>query len=299
MLEAEVSRPSLSILQEAEEGPEGVNETGAEHDFRYSQPCFEIDENMRNAIGSLAGNYPCVYDKTSGNLFVGSQEVVFVGFIFFFEKRVEIQWTNVLQVVRSEKAGGVSCISFLMRTSGQQYDFTNIANSERVWSTLVSLHNHALHNAPNNAPLITPLRLSLRRMSSDPLSERVRIEDGPTGVEAAYVAAATMANMDDLRFISPTNVAASSVARRQSLMRSSQRFHQEGEVEITADLEEAWRELQQGGGELSYATSAIQVRKIRMLIHKPLLLFWHHRNSSTSTKMPGPYSPVRFTNFLS
>jgi hypothetical protein len=265
MSEVEVPSPPLSILQEPEEGPEEVNEMGAESEIRYSQSSFEIDENLRSAIGHLAGNYPCVYDKTNGNLFVGSQEVVFVGFIFFFEKRVEIQWMNVLQVVKSEKAvGGVgSCISFVMRTSGQQYDFTNIANSERVWATLVSLHNEALKNAPNNAPWITPLRVSLRRMSSDPLSQMARIEDGPTGTETAYVAAAAMANMDDLRFISATNVAASSVARRHSLMRSSQNnSHTEDGVEIMADLEEAWRELQQAGGEVSYATSAIQVRKI-------------------------------------
>jgi hypothetical protein len=267
MSEVEIPSPPLSILQE----PEEVSEKGAESDEARADPLtsepkasFDIDESLRSAIGHLAGNYPCVYDNTKGNMFVGSQEVVFVGWTFFFEKRVEIKWINVLRVVKTESVGG-SCISFVMRTSDQQYDFSSIANSERVWATLVSIHNKVLHDAPTRALLTTTLRASLRRMSSDPLSNlpTIRIADGPTGMEAAYVAAATIANMDDLRCLSPTNAAASAVARRQSLMQT----HIEDAAEVTPDLEEAWRELQQGGGKVSYATSAIQVSAPSLTFH--------------------------------
>ena len=250
MSEVDIPSPPLPIFQE----PEEVSEKGAESDGARanSVTSFDIDESLRSAIGHLAGNYPCVYDNANGNLFVGSQEVVFVGWKFFFQKRIEIKWIDVLHVVKTDSVGG-TCISFLMRTSDQQYDFSSIADSERVWATLVSVHKEALDEMPE-VPLSTTLRSSYRRMSSDPLSNlpSVKLEHGPTGTEAAHMASV---NMADLRFLSPTNAAASAVARRQSLMQS----HIEDVVEGKTDLEEAWRELQQGDDKASYATSAIQV----------------------------------------
>jgi hypothetical protein len=276
MSEVEPSRPPLSIFQGPEEGHEEVDENGARSDRRLmiktgdpdeiieSRSGFEIMEhNLQSPAGHQSGSYPCVYDNTNGHLLVGLQGVEFVGVMFFFEKSVEIKWTNVLEVVPGTVGGG-SCISFLMRTGGQDYDFYNIANPERVWARLVSLHNDFLRDA--QAPLMTPLRASIRRMSSAPNINMAKIENGPTGTEAAYVAAATLANTQDPGYKYPT--AASSVAQRQSLMRSRQKSHTEDGVEIMADLEEAWKELQQGGGEASYATSAIQVSTIHCIAQK-------------------------------
>jgi hypothetical protein len=256
MTEGETFRRPLSIIQEPDECLEEVDENGvcsekrltmktAGSEITESRSGFEVmEQSLQSPTGHQSGSYPCVYDGTKGHLLVGPEGVEFVGLMFFFERRVEIKWVNVLEVVPGTVGGG-SCISFLMRTSDQDYDFYNIAYPERVWARLVSLHNDFLPDAP--APLVTPLRASLCRISSAPCINKGRTENGLTRSEAAYVAAAKTANMQDPGY------------KYQSRMRSSQ-THAEDGVEITADLMEAWKELQQAGGEASHATSAIQVR---------------------------------------
>ena len=232
---------------------------------------FEVDRDLHQAIGNLAGNYPCVYDNTKGTLFAGSGGVSFVGWTLFFHKRVDMDWTGVLQVVKTERSDVSTSISFIMREHGVEYDFDGIQNSERVWATLVNLHNEALHRDSNNRQpslLLTPLRKSLRRMSTDPLysstpHERDGGTIGPSGTEAAYIAAAAVASDDDVRSsVSSRNLAASSVACRQSLMSSSPLPVDGKGCEIKKDLQDAWTELQKGGSDKqSYATSAIVVSK--------------------------------------
>jgi len=225
---------------------------------------FEVDLHLHEAIGYLAGNYPCMFGGTKGTLFAGSGGVSFVGWTFFFQKRVDINWGEVLQVVKTQRVDCGNAISFIMRDN-VEYDFYGIQHSERVWPVLVNLHNESLHS-PNREPLMTPLRKSLRRMSTDPIYATTPHQEqsgSPSGTEAAYVAAATVASNDEFRAsVSARNLAAISVASRRSRLMSSPVPLEGEETEISADLQQAWNELQKGGSDQeSYATSAIEVSR--------------------------------------
>lgn len=277
-----MSDTAVRTLSSASIGPPIMQEVEEPH------AGFEVDHQLNEAVGRLAGNFPCTFQDTKGTLFAGSGGVSFVGWTFFFQKRVDILWENVLQVLKTQTAdtGGVG-ITFVMRQDHMEYEFRDIVHaSERVWPILVNLHNESLHSLTKE-PLVTPLRASLRRMSSDPIPIHHHEEGSPSGsgTEAAYVAAAAVASNDEFRAsISSRNMAADSVARRQSLMMSSPPMALEDghdETDLAADLQQAWNELQNGGtSNESYATSAIQVsyrmddRDTRISCYQPLIA--HH-----------------------
>lgn len=248
---------------------------------------FEVDHHLHEAVGNLAGNYPCTFEGTRGTLFVGSGGVSFVGWVFFFQKRVDILWNDVLQVIKSTTSGSHG-ISFVMRDTHVEYSFEEIQHAERVWPVLINLHNEALHN-PTKEPMVTPLRASLRRMSTDPIYPTAAAHEttttttspstsSPSGQEAAYVAAAAVASNEELRTsVSSRNMAAESVAKRHSMLLSSPARLQGDEKEIGANLQQAWNELQGSVMDAkSNATSAIQVRDLSFCFYSLILLFSHY-----------------------
>jgi hypothetical protein len=229
----------------------------------------EVDLQLHSQLGHLSGNFPCIYNGTKGTLFCGSGGCSFVGWTLFFEKRVELDWKRVLQVVHS--TNDVNGITFVMQHEHEEYTFTALPHAERVWATLVNLHNESLFK--NQRELLvstTPRRTSLRRMSTDPVyptttgagngTTDTNSVNGPSIVEAAYVAAASVACNEEFRAsTSSRNLAAKSVSSRKSQLWNTNSPERQT-TETSDDLQQAWKELTNGANDKeSYATTAIQV----------------------------------------
>jgi hypothetical protein len=229
---------------------------------------FQVDLQLHSQLGHLSGNFPCVYNGTKGTLFCGSGGCSFVGWTLFFEKRVELDWKRVLQVVHS--TNDVNGVTFVMQHEHEEYTFTALPHAERVWATLVNLHNESLFKNQQELLITTPRRTTLRRMSTDPVYPTTTIAgngttdtnnvNGPSVVEAAYVAAASVACNEEFRAsTSSRNLAAKSVSSRKSQLWKNSPERQTN-TETSDDLQEAWKELTNGANDKeSYATSAIQV----------------------------------------
>jgi hypothetical protein len=229
----------------------------------------EVDLQLHSQLGHLSGNFPCIYNGTKGTLFCGSGGCSFVGWTLFFEKRVELDWKRVLQVVHS--TNDVNGITFVMQHEHEEYTFTALPHAERVWATLVNLHNESLFK--NQQELLvstTPSRrTSLRRMSTDPVypttisagngTTDTNSVNGPSIVEAAYVAAASVACNEEFRApTSSRNLAAKSVSSRKSQLWNTNSPERQT-TETSDDLQQAWKELTNGANDKeSYATTAIQ-----------------------------------------
>jgi hypothetical protein len=111
--------------------------------------------------------YKCVHNNFSGILYAGPLAIVFLGRIFFFEWTVVIKWEDVVHVTKHEDGIRVE----VRAPKRGIYDFEQVFNPEKVWSTLVSLHNDTIIDAPpRKAPTPRQVSRSLRRMHSDPIN---------------------------------------------------------------------------------------------------------------------------------
>jgi hypothetical protein len=91
--------------------------------------------------------------------------VVWLGRIFFFEWTVVIKWEDVIQVRKHDDGVRIEVSTPKPAT----YDFQQLFNLDKVWSSLVSLHNDTILDTPRRAPTPRQITRGLRRMSSDPL----------------------------------------------------------------------------------------------------------------------------------
>ena len=211
-----------------------------------------LPAKIEQEIGHLSGAYPCTNNHIQGTFYAGSEGFAFTGTLFFYTSRFAHKWEKVTQVHHSEM--GHIIIQVNDDFKGAAYTFASIQHSERVWATLSALHAECSQGTPQKHPLLTPMRASLRRLSSDPTSMRPHVEQ-EIGDEAAYVAAATAAAMDDLR-----------------LSMSSRRMSVAPPEEPTSDLEEAWGNLHGNPGE-SYKENAFDKQNIPCSLDKFYELF--------------------------
>lgn len=203
-------------------------------------------EEKDDSIGHASGEYACSHNHINGILYAGSEGVTFKGTIFFYNSYIHHKWKDVKKVQQTE-LGHVS----LLLTCGKETTFQWLDHSsDKVWATLVSLHHEYINGTPIKEPLLTPIRANLRRLSTDP-TPTVGSSQATSGEEAAYVAAATVATMDDLRSLS---------ARRLSIIPDNESSKQQAE-DLTMDLEEAWRELHDDS-KAHYAEVAVEVSGI-------------------------------------
>jgi hypothetical protein len=209
---------------------------------------------MELEIGHLSGSYTCCNNHIQGMLYAGSDGFGFKGSIFFYTHLFSFQWDAVIQVQHS--ALGHIIIQVRENSKDNSLTFSGIQHAERVWATLSALHSEAKLGSPGIHQLLTPMRASLRRLATDPTSLQSTKEHEQQS-EAAYVAAATVATMEDLR-----------------LTLSSRRLtvnvpHPE---EPDSDLEEAWRNLHDTSSK-SYKENAFQDQNLSCSLDKFQELF--------------------------
>ncbi|KAI2501156.1 protein of unknown function (DUF4782) [Fragilaria crotonensis] len=207
---------------------------------------------IEQEIGHMSGAYPCTNNHIQGTFYAGSNGFAFTGTLFFYTSRFSHKWEKVSHVHHSEM--GHIIIQVNDDEKDFAYTFASIQQSEIVWATLSALHSECNKGTPQKHPLLTPMRASLRRLSTDPTSMRPHI-DHEIGNEEAYVAAATAAAMDDLR-----------------LSMSSRRMSVAPPEEPTSDLEEAWGYLHGNPGE-SYKENAFDKQQIPCSLEKFFELF--------------------------
>jgi hypothetical protein len=127
--------------------------------------------------------YKCVHNNFSGTLYAGPLALVFLGRIFFFEWTVVIKWEDVVHVLKQDNGVRVEVSSPKPTT----FDFEQLFNPDKAWSSLVSLHNDTIIDAPRPGPTPRSVSRSLRRGNSDPLLQLSKLfdfEEPPTIYEA-------------------------------------------------------------------------------------------------------------------
>jgi len=124
--------------------------------------------NLDLIAGYISGEYACQYNnQIQGTLYAGSKALCFSGTYFLFEKKVVIEWDHVRRVEKNQNAG----IDVVLRDE-TVHVFGKLHAPDRVWITLVSLHNDALLDRPTRS---MPPSRSVRRRNSDPLLSSVAL----------------------------------------------------------------------------------------------------------------------------
>lgn len=196
------------------------------------------EPQQSDSIGIISGEYQCVHNHMQGTLVAGTEALVFEGRFFFYKHTFVVKWSNVKSVVKTEM--GVIQISDHHKMI---YEFTGIQHADRVWATLVTLHNESNLDRPFHSPLQTAVKATFRRMSTEPTLLFDESSNLPKE-EVAYMAAATIAQMDDMRGLSERRLAPKSAA----------------EADLSTDLEAAWKELHDNKKkDQNYADVAIKV----------------------------------------
>ena len=190
------------------------------------------------SVGVLSGEYPCVHNYVQGTLSAGAEALSFDGRFFFYKHTFLMMWSDIQSIQKTDVG-----VLQVKDQKGTMHEFIGIPHTDRVWATLVSLLNESRRDHPCQTPLQTAVRASYRRMSTEPI---MRHEQGQLPKEeTAYMAAATIAQMDDVRVLSERRMAPVNGA------------------DISIDLETAWTELHDATNkDKSYSDVAIQVSLI-------------------------------------
>jgi hypothetical protein len=240
----ELAEKADVTITPASNSNEDVNDGEKGHVSKEEQTNPATSEPQQSAsIGIISGEYQCVHNHMQGTLVAGTEALVFDGRFFFYKHTVVVKWSNVKSVLKTEMG--------VIQVSDHQemvYEFTGIQHADRVWATLVTLHNESNLDRPFHSPLQTAVKASFRRMSTEP----ILLFDDSSNLpkeEAAYMAAATMAQMDDMRGLSERRIAPKAVAM-------------ERHADLSTDLEAAWTELHDSKSkDKSYADVAIKVSR--------------------------------------
>jgi VAD1 Analog of StAR-related lipid transfer domain len=131
-------------------------------------------------------SYKCVWQNYNGAIVAGTTAIVFTGSFFLFEKTIVLQWDNIRQVVlmdgsnvdnndrNNNNNNGIDII--LTDNTVHSFVMNNIQNSmtvDKVWLTLLSLHNDALFGrqaSPQREDIVATPR-TFKRRNSDPASQ--------------------------------------------------------------------------------------------------------------------------------
>jgi VAD1 Analog of StAR-related lipid transfer domain len=131
-------------------------------------------------------NYKCVWQNYNGAMVAGTTAIVFTGSFFLFEKTIVLQWDNIRQVVlmdgcnmdsndrNNNNNNGIEII--LTDNTVHSFVMNNIQNAmtvDKVWLTLLSLHNDALFGrqaSPQRDDIVATPR-TFKRRNSDPASQ--------------------------------------------------------------------------------------------------------------------------------
>lgn len=197
-------------------------------------------------VGRVAAEYSCYFQNAKGTLYAGSKGVYFVGMVFFFAREMNVGWLDVIKVTKTDD--GVSLI-----TRDETYDFLSFSahDHDRAWATLISLHSDAVSGGggedDGTRPLVSPsLRSTIRRTNSDPLSEvhHSPANGGlPSGREGAYVAGASLAQLDDVRVMKTHKLPLYTSMRVVSSPSMRPSVAIDG-GDVIQDIGETWAELQ-------------------------------------------------------
>jgi hypothetical protein len=120
---------------------------------------------IENLIGKLSLDpIRSTHDGVAGNLYAGSDALYFYGRKFFWDKRVVLkQWSVVRQVQVIEQT------LLILDKEGNMVEFQEIKAPDKVWASLVSLHNDNLVSPSRPLRESENRRSTLRRMNSDPI----------------------------------------------------------------------------------------------------------------------------------
>jgi hypothetical protein len=128
-----------------------------------------IDDITRVVGSYINEEFDCVYNNFSGKLYAGPLALLFRGGIFFFDWSVVIQWEDVIQVKKSDSSINV----IVKEPKRASHSFEKLFDPDKVWSSLVSLHNDSILGTPRKQATPRELSRTLRRNNSDPYAIRV------------------------------------------------------------------------------------------------------------------------------
>ena len=144
---------------------------------------------MHDSAGYVAHdcNYKCVWQNYNGSIVAGTNAIVFTGSFFLFEKSIVLPWDNIRQVVlmdgcnidnnvrnNNNNNNGIEII--LTDNTVHSFVMNNVRNGttvDKVWLTLISLHNDALfgRDASSQRDEIVATPRNYKRRNSDPASQ--------------------------------------------------------------------------------------------------------------------------------
>lgn len=198
---------------------------------KHSQKLPTNVDEIANLLGYIQDEFDCVHNNFSGKLYVGPGAIVFVGRIFFFDWSIVIRWENVRQIRKQSS----ECVRVLA-SDIEVYDFEKLFDSDRVYSSLMSLHNETIIDTPRKSPTPREVTRGLRRNNSDPLRSSQKF---------------------DFNFTEKDNRANAEPVTTDN--------HQ-GPTQEKPELEKAWSTIMEDTS--SYSETAVQVRILHCFMHK-------------------------------
>jgi hypothetical protein len=128
-----------------------------------------IDDITRVVGSYIDEEFDCVYNNFSGKLYAGPSALLFRGrIVLFFEWSVVIRWEDVIQVKKSDSSINV----IVKEPKGASHSFEKLFDPDKVWSSLVSLHNDSILDTPGKQATPRANSRTLRRINSDPYAIR-------------------------------------------------------------------------------------------------------------------------------
>lgn len=127
-----------------------------------------IDEITRVVGSYISEEFDCVYNNFAGKLYAGPSALLFRGRIFFFDWSVVVRWEDVIQVKKIETSVDV----LVREPKGASHSFEKLFDPDKVWSSLVSLHNDNILDTPRKQATPRAMSRTLRRNNSDPYAIR-------------------------------------------------------------------------------------------------------------------------------
>ena len=108
----------------------------------------------------------CTHKSVAGKLYAGTDAVYFFGRKFFWDKTtVHLKWDAVRQVQVMERDDGIRILS----KRDEAFEFAEMETPDKVWASLISLHNAELSSQQKRRQSSTRRRPTFRRMNSDPM----------------------------------------------------------------------------------------------------------------------------------
>lgn len=155
--------------QELAPAPESTRSQSATESFILSTAGIDI-QSVENVAGKLTLQpIRCTCHGVKGKLYAGKGAIYFYGRKFFWDSsEILLKWETIRQIQMVDAPSGKdsACVGLHLVTKDDQvYRFLKMDNADRVWASLVALHNDSL---TSRAEQRRPRSRSFRRMNSDP-----------------------------------------------------------------------------------------------------------------------------------